>query len=43
MFRFLLGVFVGMAIGAFGMAYLWWQDEQERAEAGSPGRPEQQA
>jgi hypothetical protein len=33
MFRFLLGLFFGAALGALGMAYLWWQDDQQRAEA----------
>lgn len=36
MFRFLFGMAVGMFLGAIGMAYLWWQDEQQRAEAESP-------
>ncbi len=36
MFRFLFGLMLGMALGAIGMAWLWWKDEQQRAELSSP-------
>jgi hypothetical protein len=36
MFRFILGLLFGAIGGAFGMAYLWWKDEQQRAEANYP-------
>ncbi len=39
MFRFLFGLFVGMIAGAIGVAYLWWQDDQQRAEASFPPPP----
>ncbi len=41
MFRFLLGLMFGLALGALGMAYLWWQDDQQRAEASTPQEPQQ--
>ena len=36
MFRFTMGLILGAIAGAFGMAYLWWKDEQQRAEANYP-------
>lgn len=36
MFRFMFGFFLGAIAGALGMAYLWWQDDQQRADAGQP-------
>lgn len=33
MFRFLFGLFLGLVFGAIGMAYMWWMDDQQRAEA----------
>ncbi len=41
MFRFMLGLFLGSILGAIGMAYLWWQDDQQRAEASFPQEPQQ--
>jgi hypothetical protein len=41
MFRFLLGLTLGLILGALGMAYLWWQDDQQRAEASLPPEPKQ--
>ncbi len=36
MFKFMFGFMMGAIAGAIGMAYLWWQDEQRRAEAENP-------
>jgi len=41
MFRFLLGLFFGLILGSIGMAYLWWQDDQQRAESSFPGESQQ--
>ncbi len=40
MFRFLFGIIVGAMLGAMGVAYLWWQDDQQRAEASYQQQPQ---